>query len=474
MTKKKRGLLLCVVLAVLICGGFWAMCPFIGITAVQQWVFGALQKLEVVGELPLDKAEAEKIHGLFSSIRETAEQLLNKEGGDYSVKLGMGGMMRYLPGKKQVKTQYEVSEDGVGGHSLVMVILENGDVRIEGATFSGPVVSGRWLTPEEAMPSHAEMVREIRSSDRASAVISEASNQFDIGSMVKWPVNMEKYEAIKEEADRLMNLYASEFNKQLRGSANTDISLKEIKYTVWDGKEGRAEITIRFNAPVNSIVGPGATMRYKDGKMHLQRVNHMGIGQDDGHIGYASHSALEKAIAVWQETAEADSILARRDKKSDSGSGWKRVSGDLPGGLGKITLIRKGAHPFLAEYDRKIELDLPGMEPQTLSLPMNTGGRTCIQVFLIEQGEERFVRLAGSSLDMVISLEDFRFCDRAKYPEGKFVGAFMAVVSPLKYVDVNKDRAGARKHFERAAKRQYRTGPLESLNKLEKEEAGGN
>ena len=47
----------------------------------------------------------------------------------------------------------------------------------------------------------------------------------------------------------------------------------------------------------------------------------------------------------------------------------------------------------------------------------------------------------------------------------------MAVVSRLRYVDVNRDRAAARKQFERAAQGGYYRGPLASLNKLEKEEA---
>jgi len=54
----------------------------------------------------------------------------------------------------------------------------------------------------------------------------------------------------------------------------------------------------------------------------------------------------------------------------------------------RVVFLRRPAHPFLAEYFRKIRLERPGQPDETLPLPMNVGGRTKINVYRLPAGEE--------------------------------------------------------------------------------------
>jgi len=157
--------------------------------------------------------------------------------------------------------------------------------------------------------------------------------------------------------------------------------------------------------------------------------------------------------------------------------GWEKTTGNLPNKLGKLTLIRKGAHAFLAEYNRKIRITFHSGESETITLPMNTGGRTNIRVFLISKENEQCIRLKDHNyLNMVISLASLKIVEEINYPEqkriypeeGEFIGAFMAVTTELIYVDLEKDRMIARKCFQESSDRGYKR-PLESLNELEGE-----
>ena len=117
-------------------------------------------------------------------------------------------------------------------------------------------------------------------------------------------------------------------------------------------------------------------------------------------------------------------------------------------------LIRNKDHPFLAEYNRKLEIHLSGKKAKTIRLQMNTGGRTNVRVFLVEEEGEKLIRLADHAhLNVLISLDTMRFAPQSVFPEGRVIGAFMAVTTNFVYVDIEKDRETARKCFEDAARR---------------------
>lgn len=61
---------------------------------------------------------------------------------------------------------------------------------------------------------------------------------------------------------------------------------------------------------------------------------------------------------------------------------WTEAGFALPDSSGNIVLLRQHAHPFLAEYNRKLRLDMNTQPSATIDLPMNTGGKTLINVYL--------------------------------------------------------------------------------------------
>jgi hypothetical protein len=68
---------------------------------------------------------------------------------------------------------------------------------------------------------------------------------------------------------------------------------------------------------------------------------------------------------------------------------WIEVELPLPQGAeayGRVTFMRRAAHPVLAEYDRKLRVQPPDDPAQEIEMPMNVGGRTLINVYWIEQG----------------------------------------------------------------------------------------
>ncbi|MCP4229056.1 MAG: hypothetical protein GY771_02775 [bacterium] len=80
---------------------------------------------------------------------------------------------------------------------------------------------------------------------------------------------------------------------------------------------------------------------------------------------------------------------------------WVEVDIELPDDAGKAVFMRRNAHPFFAEYNRKIRLELTGHEPVEIELEMNTGGKTLINVYYLPYG------LTGVSENALLLLQDY-------------------------------------------------------------------
>ncbi len=66
---------------------------------------------------------------------------------------------------------------------------------------------------------------------------------------------------------------------------------------------------------------------------------------------------------------------------------WQEIWINLPEKECSLLFMRRHAHPFLAEYDRKIALRKKGKLSETFALPPNTGGRTNIRVLIVKKGD---------------------------------------------------------------------------------------
>ncbi|MGC9394095.1 MAG: hypothetical protein ACP5J4_04505 [Anaerolineae bacterium] len=65
---------------------------------------------------------------------------------------------------------------------------------------------------------------------------------------------------------------------------------------------------------------------------------------------------------------------------------WTEVAIPLPDDGGQVVFLRQSAHPVMAEYNRKLRLELTGQTPQVVEMPMNVGGRTFINVYWVAEG----------------------------------------------------------------------------------------
>ncbi|MEJ5309968.1 MAG: hypothetical protein WHX52_09360 [Anaerolineae bacterium] len=65
---------------------------------------------------------------------------------------------------------------------------------------------------------------------------------------------------------------------------------------------------------------------------------------------------------------------------------WIEVAIPLPDGWGQVIFLRQSAHPFLAEYNQKLRLELTGQPPVVVEMPMNVGGSTFTNVYWVAEG----------------------------------------------------------------------------------------
>jgi hypothetical protein len=124
---------------------------------------------------------------------------------------------------------------------------------------------------------------------------------------------------------------------------------------------------------------------------------------------------------------------------------WVEVRHSLPNESGEIILLRQNAHPFLAEYFRKIRLEMVGQESVTLSLPMNVGGSTMINVYqysgtLPDTKTVSFLRLEDHwgkyDIDLIngILLDE----DNINLVDGIYLGRFDGQTGELQFVPASE------------------------------------
>ncbi len=65
---------------------------------------------------------------------------------------------------------------------------------------------------------------------------------------------------------------------------------------------------------------------------------------------------------------------------------WTETVIPLPEACGQLVFLRQSAHPFLAEYNRKLRLEREGTELHIIEMPMNVGGSTFINLYWIAFG----------------------------------------------------------------------------------------
>jgi hypothetical protein len=104
-----------------------------------------------------------------------------------------------------------------------------------------------------------------------------------------------------------------------------------------------------------------------------------------GIVGLSLLVCLGFGIYVMVSLASfGSSFWSQYDDWSPEQEPWVQVLFALPEGPESITFARKNAHPFLAEYYRKLYLHNSEEQPLEVVLPMNSGGNTLINTYFIE------------------------------------------------------------------------------------------
>jgi len=136
---------------------------------------------------------------------------------------------------------------------------------------------------------------------------------------------------------------------------------------------------------------------------------------DSSERGSSSESSAsfdqEKQKPQWQKP------LSQVPNTSDDK--WKKADIVLPSGLGKLEFWRKPAHEFLSEYDRIVVVVSPGGKSQAYELPPNTGWRTNMEVYLVEEAFQTTVWLWEKPPEMVSSQYIFNMRDLSFHIEGE-------------------------------------------------------
>lgn len=141
-----------------------------------------------------------------------------------------------------------------------------------------------------------------------------------------------------------------------------------------------------------------------------------------------------------------EALWGRFDHWDPEPEPWVERGFDLPDGKGRVVLLRQNAHPFLAEYNRQIRLEMTDRTPVTLGLPMNVGGSTMINVYLGSaqlsgEMEVSVIRLDDHWGTYIIDVDNLRILGAdsiLRLSEGTYWGRWDGRKGPLQFVPANE------------------------------------
>jgi hypothetical protein len=147
--------------------------------------------------------------------------------------------------------------------------------------------------------------------------------------------------------------------------------------------------------------------------------------------GALSVVAVGLGLAAWQ----VESLQTWKPPKDANSVGPVAI---LP--RWSVTLEERGRHPFLAEYDYRLRVftseDREGEYRGTVDLLPNSGGRTFLCLFTLTSPDRTpLLEVADRIESSIVDLQSLRRLSEApKGYERRFVGAFVEVAQPLRFV----------------------------------------
>lgn len=120
---------------------------------------------------------------------------------------------------------------------------------------------------------------------------------------------------------------------------------------------------------------------------------------------------------------------------------WSGVSVPVSGDSTSVRFERRSAHPFLAEYDRRLRL----ANGSIVDLPMNPGGRTLIHVYSRRDEHGPALHLHDRWGHYVVRLEamtvEIYDNEQSQVPTsfGEYIGRLDGTTAPLRFVPAQKE-----------------------------------
>jgi len=165
-------------------------------------------------------------------------------------------------------------------------------------------------------------------------------------------------------------------------------------------------------------------------------------------IGCVSIISLFLVVVAFKLLATviiSSAVWEPMDDWSQDSEPWIETSFELPNNKGLLVLLLQQAHPFLAEYNRKLRLETPHQEPTTLNLPINTGWQELTNVYLhtvssANQTEITVIHLQDRHSDYYLDINNAKFLDKEliiSLSEGIYLGRFDGRNWPLQFISAN-------------------------------------
>ena len=101
---------------------------------------------------------------------------------------------------------------------------------------------------------------------------------------------------------------------------------------------------------------------------------------------------------------------------------WQSYQTDIPETKSQLVFYWKAIHPFLAEYDRKVQLISGSRRSQQYWLQTNTGGRHHLNFYIIEAGNEKWLRLLDEFSEFVVDLDTLQGYSVGRRSGKTFIG----------------------------------------------------
>lgn len=121
---------------------------------------------------------------------------------------------------------------------------------------------------------------------------------------------------------------------------------------------------------------------------------------------------------------------------------WESVTIEIAGYSEEITFLRRQGHPFLAEFERKLQITNSEDENIKILLPFNIGGQTNINVYLAtgilsdQNKRQQFIHLEDQWGDYFVSKDDATYYDieEINLNDDKYVGRIIGESGYLEFI----------------------------------------